>query len=228
VIVWEKISGPFRDFGLAAGALYAIDRVISGVSPKLRLHVYDLVVQPIARKPLVPDRVARQLEIRVIEPGDPELALMPVRPEVMQARLAQKAVCLGAFKKGALVGYMWFCSGRYEEDEVRCTYVLGHPGESVFDFDFYLFPEHRMGFAFAILWNGANEFLGRRGIRHTFSRMTRFNLQSRRAHQRLGLKIVGRALFLQAWALEVMVATLFPFLHVSMSKAGRVRLTLAK
>ena len=225
-MVWEKIRGPFREFGLVAGALYAIDRVISGISPNLRLHVYDLVVQPIRQKPLVPDRIAKQLEIRLIEPGDSELALMPVRPEVMQARLAQKAVCLGAFKKGILVGYMWFCSGRYDEDEVRCTYVLGRPGESVFDFDFYLFPEHRMGFGFAILWNGANELLGRRGIRYTFSRMTRFNLASRRAHQHLGLRVVGRALFLRAWVLEVMVATLFPYFHVSITRAGRAHLTL--
>ena len=222
----RKISGPFREFGYAAGLFYAIDRVLSSLSPRLRLYVYELMVQPITNKPLLPVALDKQLEIREIKAADPEMALMPVRPEVMQARLAQNAVCLGAFRKGVLIGYMWFCNQTYDEDEVRCTFVLGRARESVFDFDFYLFPEHRMGLGFVGLWNGANEFLSRRGIHYTFSRLTRFNVASRRAHQHLGWKVVGRALFLRAWRLEIMAATLFPFVNVSMTKAGRVRLVL--
>jgi len=222
----RKISGPFREFGPAAGLLYAIDRVLSSLSPGLRLYVYELMAQPITNKPLLPVALDKQLEIREIKAADPEMALMPVRPEVMQARLAQNAVCLGAFRKGVLIGYMWFCTQTYDEDEVRCTFVLGRARESVFDFDFYLFPEHRMGLGFVGLWNGANEFLSRQGIHYTFSRLTRFNVASRRAHQHLGWKVVGRALFLRAWRLEVMVATLFPFVNVSMTEAGRVRLVL--
>ena len=222
----QKISGPFREFGPAAGLLYAIDRVLSILSPGLRLYFYELMVQPITDKPLLPGAFAKQLEIREIKAGDPELALMPVRPDAMQDRFTQNAVCLGAFRKDALIGYMWFCARTYNEDEVRCTYALGRERESVFDFDFYLFPEHRMGLGFVGLWNGANEFLNRRGIRYTFSRLTRFNLTSRRAHQHFGWKRVGRALFLRVWRLQVVVATLSPFVHVSMTRAGRVRLIL--
>jgi len=36
-----------------------------------------------------------------------------------EERLAQNAICLGAFAKGAMIGYMWFCSRSYDEDEVR-------------------------------------------------------------------------------------------------------------
>ena len=97
---------------------------------------------------------------------------------------------------------------------------------SVFDFDFYLFPEHRMGLAFAALWNGANAFLSRNGIRYTFSRLTRFNVASRRAHQHLGWKLVGRALFLQLGRFEMMLATLAQFVTFSVAAAQRVRLTL--
>ena len=69
--------------------------------------------------------------------------------------------------------------------------------DSVFDFDFYIYPEHRMGLAFVALWNGANAFLSSRGIRFpTFSRLTRFNT-ARIAHRHFGWKHVGRALFLQ-------------------------------
>lgn len=224
--IWRKIFGPFREFGPVAGLLYGIDRVLSNLSPRLHLHVYDLMVQPIVDKPLLPGRFNKQLEIREIKAGDPEIAVMPVRPEVMQARLAQNAICLGAFSKGTFIGYMWFCNKTYDEDEVRCTYLLGPVQESVFDFDFYLFPEYRMGLGFAGLWNGANQLLRSRGIRYTFSRLTRFNVASRRAHQHLGWKVVGRAVFLQAWELEVMLATISPYFHVSIAKDSRVRLTL--
>jgi hypothetical protein len=221
----RRIVSPFREFGVLAGLLYVIDRTLSRLSPRARLHVYEMMVQPITDKPLL----ARfsQLEIRRIEATDPEIALMPVRPEVLRARLEQKATCLGAFKKSKLIGYMWYCNDSYDEDEVRCTYVLAAAEQSVFDFDFFLFPEHRMGIGFVALWNGANQQLHRQGIRYTFSRLTRFNVASRRAHRHLGWKVAGRVLFLQLGPLEVMAATLFPYLHVSMTRRVRVTLTPA-
>lgn len=222
----RRIAGPFREFGFFAGLLYAIDRVLSGLSPRLHLYVYEFMVQRVTDTPLVPGRSMKQFEIREIKAGDPELALMPVRTDVMQARMAQDASCLGAYKNGALIGYMWFCARAYDEDEVRCTYVLDSVRESVFDFDFYLFPAHRMGLGFVNLWNGANEFLNRRGIQYTYSRMTRFNAASRRAHLRLGARVIGRALFLQMWQVEVMLATLFPYVHLSVGRGGRARLVL--
>ena len=41
----------------------------------------------------------QSLEIREIGHEDPEIARMPVRPEVMASRIRQNATCLGAFKK---------------------------------------------------------------------------------------------------------------------------------
>jgi hypothetical protein len=224
--MWSRLAGPFREFGLAAGLLYSIDRMLCSISPRMHLYVYELTVQPIRSDPLLPGRPNKQVEIREIKAGDAEIAAMPVRPEIMRARLAQHAICLGAFRKGALIGYMWFCFDAYDEDEVRCRYVLGRPNESVFDYDFYIFPEHRMGLGFVALWAGANEFLHRLGIRYTFSRLTRFNVASRRAHRHLGGKLIGRVLFLQAWRLEIMLATLFPYVHAAIATKRRVRLTL--
>ena len=184
------------------------------------------MVQPITDRALLPRNLRTQLEVREIRAGDPELGMMPVRPDVMAARLRQNGTCLGAFKDDQFVGYMWFCSQQYEEDEVRCTYVLGQADQSVFDFDFYIFPEHRMGLAFASLWHGANKFLGQQGIRYTFSRLTRFNVASRRAHRHLGWRLVGRALFLQLGRFEMMLATIAPYVSTSLATSRRVRLTL--
>jgi hypothetical protein len=222
----QRLTDPFKEYGFLAGLVYSIDRIFLRLTPALRLYFYELMVQPILDKPLLPERLAKHLEIREIKRGDPEVELMPARPEIKESRFKQNAICLGAFNKGQFVGYIWFCFNAYEEDEVRCTFVLTPPGESVFDFDLYIFPEHRMGLGFVGIWNGANRFLRSRGIKFSFSRLTRFNLASRRAHQHLGWKRVGSAVFLQAWRVEFMMATIFPYVHVSMGKSGQVRLRL--
>jgi hypothetical protein len=221
-----KIRGVFRQFGVAVGLLYAIDRFFQRLSSNLRLYAYEFMVQPIHTKPLVPARFTKSLEIREIKRGDPEVELMPARADIKQSRFDQNAVCLGAFQNGQFIAYMWFCFRMYEEDEVRCTYVVTPESQAVFDFDLYIFPEHRLSLAFIGLWNGANRYLAERGIRYTFSRLTRFNVGSRRAHDHLGWKRVGRAVFVQAWGIEVMMATVFPYLHLSLGTANRVRVKL--
>ena len=225
--MWKRLCGPFKEYGPGAGALYAIDRVMQALSPHLRLFVYELMVQPVSDQPLLPARLSKSLEVREIRRGDPDVVLMPARPEIKQSRFDQGARCLGAYRNGQLVGYMWFCPERYEEDEVRCTYLLSPAARSVFDFDLYIYPEHRMGLAFIGIWNGANEHLRRRGVDFTFSRVTRFNLASRRAHAHLGAKRIGMAVFLRAWTLEMMLATVRPFLWISWRAGKRVGLRLA-
>lgn len=225
--MWSLIAGPFKEFGALAGALYVIDRVLRHISPRLGLCVYELMVQPITGRPLLPPNLVRNLAFVEIGRGHPDLALMPARDDIKALRFEQGARCLGVYRKGKLIGYLWFCSERYEEDEVRCTYQLAETDRSVFDFDLYVLPEHRMGIGFMAIWHGANLFLSELGIRYTFSRLTRFNTASRRAHAHLGWRRVGRALFLQAWSAELMVSTLFPFVALTLGRGQRVRLRLA-
>lgn len=222
----SSLLGVYQEYGLCVGLLYGIDRLFQRLSPNLRLYAYHFMVQPITDKPILPSRLGKYLEMREIKRGDPELELMPARPEIREARFAQNALCLGAFRDGRFIGYMWFCYRAYEEDEVRCTYGVMPEHEAVFDFDMYIFPEHRMGLAFASMWQGASQYLRAKGVKLSFSRLTQFNLPSRRAHDRLGWKRVGSALFLQAGSVEVMAATLRPYLHLSCSKKNRVQLRL--
>jgi hypothetical protein len=100
------------------------------------------------------------------------------------------------------------------------------PATSVFDFDFYVLPQHRLGVGFLGVWHGANETLSAQGVRYTFSRLTRFNTASRRAHAHLGWKRVGSGVFLQAWGVEVMVSTLAPYLAFTFAPQQRVTLRL--
>jgi len=221
-----RLISPFLEFGFFSGLLYGIDRCLQRMSPHLRLYFYELVAQPIGQVPLLPANLSGALEIREIKSGDPEIALMPARPDIKEARFKQNAICLGGFRKGALIGYIWFCFHSYEEDEVRCTFMLPEGNQTVFDFDLYLFPEHRMGLGFAGLWEGANQFLRNRDVKISFSRLTRFNLASRRAHMRLGARRVGRLFVLRAWPIEFMIATVPPYVYLSSADHSRAQVRL--
>lgn len=223
---WARLAGPFREFGAAAGSLYVIDRLLRAVSPRLGLIVYELMVQPVLEKPLLPASMAAHLSYHLIQPGDAEVAQMPARTEIKAQRFARGTQCLGVYLKGKWVGYIWLARDEYLEDEVRCTYALAQPAVSVFDFDLVVLPAHRLGLGFAAVWDAANRHLRDQGIRYSFSRVTRFNLASRRAHARLGCRRLGLAVFLKAGPLECMLASQAPFVAASWREEGRARLVL--
>ncbi|MEP6559024.1 MAG: hypothetical protein ABJB17_11120 [Burkholderiales bacterium] len=222
---WRKAAGPFHEFGLVDGALYAVDRVLR--SPSTGLYVYDLMAQPIGDQPLLMPNRLKNLRFASIGRGHPDIDRMPARTDIKAQRFEQGAECLGAYRNDVLIGFVWFCTPVYEEDEVRCTYRLMRPERAVFDFDMYVFPEYRMGTAFMAVWHGANVLLHKRGIAHTFSRVTRFNLGSRRAHAQLGAVRIGVATFLKLWQLEIMVASVSPWVAVNWQKARRIELQIS-
>ena len=226
IAAWRRLIGPFKEFGLGAGALYALDRVLRSLSPNLAVYVYELMVQPITAKPMLPANLIKNLRFAEIRRGDPAVAEMPARPEIKESRFAQGAICLGAYRKDALLGYIWLCKGRYQEDEVRCDYELAAAEQSVFDFDLYVLPQHRMGIGFMAVWHGANAYLHERGIDYTFSRLTRFNVASRRSHAHFGWRRVGQAVFVKLWRVEAMLSTIFPYLGFTASSGRRLRLRL--
>jgi len=227
LMIWHKISGPFKEFGFIFGALYALDQILRKLSPQFGLFVYEMMVQPISGKPMLTASLTKNLAFIEIGRDHADIGLMPALADIKQSRFDQGAMCLGVYRKAKLIGYIWFCFCRYEEDEVRCTYELTDPIRSVFDFDLYVFPEHRMGIAFTAIWHGANAYLYARGIRFTFSRVTRFNSASRRSHARLGWKCVASVIFLKLHRIELMLANIFPYIALTWSSSQRTRLRLA-
>jgi hypothetical protein len=224
--LWARACSPFREFGAGAGSLYVIDRVLRRVSPSLGLQVYEFMVQPIGTTRLLPPGLSKNLVAEEIGQGHPAVAEMPARADIKQARFEHGARCLGVYRKGQLLGYSWFTRDRYEEDEVRCTYLLEDRAASIFDFDLYVLPQYRLGIGFLGVWHMMNETLAPQGVRYTFSRLTRFNLASRRAHAHLGWKRVGSAVFVQAWRTELMLATMAPWVALTWKPGQRVQLRL--
>ncbi|MGD9597436.1 MAG: N-acetyltransferase family protein [Steroidobacteraceae bacterium] len=185
-------------------------------------------MQPVPERPQseVPGRL-NQLSLRPLTRCDLSGEQIPVAAEVIEARLRQQAVCLGAFRRDELVGYLWYSPRQYLEDEVLCRYALEPAAASVFDFDLYILPKYRMGRAFTGIWYSANEHLRERGVRYTFSRISKFNTASLRAHAHLGCRRIATALFLRAWSLQLMLSGMRPYVHLSFGSARPVELRLA-
>lgn len=156
--------------------------------------------------------------IRQVDAKDPVLLSLPLEQRVLAYRAEQGAICFGAFKEGQIIGCLWLCLASYEEDEVRCRYQPAPPDKTSWDFDVYLRPEHRSGLGFARLWDEANDFLRRRGVAVSWSRISAFNPSSIASHARLGAKVVGNATFLQLGPCQLMMASMPPYVHLSVRK----------
>lgn len=220
-----KIRTVIVELGLWWAALYALDRLCRQVRLPLRVYAYDLVAQPVASEPILRRSPRRPLTLRETRSGDPALREMPLTPEVAKFRFEQGAVCLTLFESATPVGYLWFCFGAYDEDEVRCRYIIEPSESTVWDFDVYLTPEKRAGFAFVRLWDAANAWLCARGRNWTISRISAFNRASIAAHKRVGAQTLGWAVFFCIGSLQVLVSNLAPWLHVSRRSRPRIRLT---
>lgn len=224
--MFRRLVSPFQEFGPLCGFLYAVDRLLSRVSPRLRVLVYELMVQPIPQKPILPASMARKLSSKVLEWGDPDLSSVEAPISVQRARFAQDAMCLATYSDRKLIGYVWLCFERYQEDEARCTFVVNPRGKAVFDFDLVVLPQYRMGLGFAGLWHCTSEYLRGRGVTHSFSRLTRFNIASRRAHGHLGWLKVGQAIVLKLWSVEVIASTIAPYVYISSGSRSRAEFQL--
>jgi len=217
----RKLRTTIDELGVSSAVLYAANRALSRFGTRAGVHHYDLVVQPVRSAPLLPRGLGRSIEVRPIGLDDPALVAMPVPAVVLQNRFAQAAECLGAMRDGRLIGYLWLCCGPYEEDEVRCRFVPGPPGRAAWDFDVYVDPRYRLSPAFACLWDEAHDLLRRRGITHTFSRISRYNVASWRAHSRLEARRVGTAVFVRIGAFQVMASSVRPPVHVAFVRSAR-------
>lgn len=215
--MFQKVTSAVRMFGLLDGLGYLIDQslVRTGVGGYSR---YLLTAQPIPalEKKLRPGKV----EVVELRTGDPRLNDLPLDEQVVAARFAQGAICVAAVSEGRAIACAWFTFGWYNEDMVRCRYVLKPVGRVAWDFDVYVAPEYRMGRTFARLWEGANELLRTLEVTWSMSRISAYNAESLKSHSRLGAKVIGRAAFLSLGPVQISWATVPPYFHISWREGG--------
>lgn len=212
----DAIREKIRRLGLAGALHLFASRVFQRASGgRVRIFRYYLVAQPVR---VVTERRAGRIAVRRIEPSDPVCASFPRRPNVLARRFAAGAICLVAEDAGRFAGYLWLQPGTYDEDEVRCRYVMEPAARCAWDFDVYVHPDFRLGRTFARLWDAAHALLREQGVGWTMSRISAFNPESLRSHRRLGLEHLGTVTFLRAGKAQLMWAARPPWFHVSLDR----------
>ncbi|MPY72011.1 MAG: N-acetyltransferase [Alphaproteobacteria bacterium] len=211
----NKLRTNIAEIGGFNAVLWCIGRGFQRLGVPIRFVRYYFVAQPVPDAPVLGPRRGRTIAVRQMAPGDPAFAQLPLTQDVLDFRFGQNGVCFGAFDaEGRVLGCLWFCFGAYREDEVRCVYRLEPAAAVSWDFDVYVRPEARGGFAFLRLWDDANAYLRSRGVAWSLSRISAFNPGSLAAHARLGARRIGAALFLVVGPLQVSFLKRAPWLHV--------------
>ena len=167
---------------------------------------------------------ATNLSVSEVAPGHRLAAQFPRPPTVIARRYAEGAICLAATTGDRFAGFVWLSLGPYEEDEVRCRFVPLPSDTTAWDFDVYVEPAFRRSRAFGRLWDAANDYLRERNIRWTLSRISAFNAESLRAHSRFGGRRIAWAVYLCGGQMQMMVSSLFPWVHASFAAQSRPEL----
>jgi hypothetical protein len=193
--MWRRVS---------ITTLYAIHRLLERSSAgRARLVPYLFVAQPVAASSKGQLRAEPAFKVSIASSSNPVLEHFPRPKEVIANRYRAGARCYVATVADEFAGFIWICPQAYDEDEVRCRYIM--PSATAWDFDVYVVPKYRLGRTLARLWESVREELRGDGIAWTFSRISLFNEASLRAHRRLGAETVGMAIFLVFGALQIVL-----------------------
>ena len=216
-----KLRSTFETFGFVNGMLYFIDRSLARISyNRIRLFKYYLVIQTVPESPLLSPRRGKSISIRRITAEESEVVDFPRPRHVIESRYKQNGYCLAAFKDHEIVGYLWLNFTAYEEDEVRSRFIPLPQRKAVWDYDVYVKPRYRLSPIFARLWDEANRLLRERKIKWTISRISAFNPGSISSHARMDSIRVGFAVFICVGNAQFMIASVYPYVHISCRKTS--------
>ena len=184
-----------RRVGAVNAALFAVSRALERLTGgRARVVKYYFMAQPVPRDPN-PSARAKGIVVEEVMEGDPRLPLFERPALELARRFAVSSRCFAAWHGETLTGFLWFTDRHYDEDEVRCTFRVIPADRAVWDLDVHVMPRYRLGRTFALLWENAFAAMRSRGVRWTLSRVSAFNADSIRAHQRLGARRTGWAIF---------------------------------
>src|SRR5688572_7645710 len=208
--LWLNLIARFqaclRRLGPADCVLHCMARaahVVSGGVVTIRR--YYLFSQPLAAIPAGPSHRGTSIAVRRLTPTDPAVGRIPRPAPELVGRFAGGSECLLAERGGNVVGFLLLHFGAYDEPEAGVRFIPSPAGSTAWDYDVFVDPEHRAGFAFHRLWSEAAARLRSRGIAHSVSLVWYNNDSSIRSHQRLGAYVVGSGLQIRIarWTLHV-------------------------
>lgn len=221
----NKLLQHFNEFGRLNTFLYFLHRICSKTN---LLHAglikYYIYFQPTYNG--IPISRPQNIDISIITKESPLIHNFPRPSHVIERRYTADNICFGAYNEKEFVGFLWLAEDFYEEDEVRCNYHLRPIGKLCWDYDVYIDPKYRSGFAFAKLWSTAGQYMKEHRKLGTMSRVSVYNSKSIRSHERLGAVRLGTQTFFVMGILQIMASSMPPYLHISVTRSSRVQVTL--
>jgi len=218
-----------RDIGTANAVFYSVSHVLRlASSGRVRLLKYYFTAQRVPDGDVTPPRRGQEIVVSEASPAEIHATLTSRPRSVIDSRLASGCRCLIARKDGELVGFQWLTMQDYPEDEVRCLFHFDPEDKCAWDFDIFVLPNSRLQPVFARLWDACNRILRDAGVRHSMSRINASNGASRRAHERIGARTVGWAMFLCIGSSQLAVFSSRPWFHASISKTSAPVLTVSR
>ncbi len=209
---WQQLTS---QLGLCNALLYVVNHFLSQASIKFAFNKYYFVSQLLRRPPLLPE--GKEQRFAIMEWPAPDVNSHPCpRPmSILADRYSQGAICFAAFRDDEFAACLWYATSEYREvDEVRCSYHLsGRP--LVWDFDVYVAPKFRLSSVFLKLWDEVSAKLVAQGYLYSLSRISAFNAVSLSSHRRMGAETIGWAVFVNIGMLQLTIASLKPFFHLS-------------
>lgn len=160
-------------------------------------HRYAIVSQPRAQLPDMPAGYrVEALDAAALGALAAAGQRIDAPAEVQALRFAAGLTCLGAFnRKDQLTGVIWLGTGRYDEDEVQVRFLL--PEHCCWDTGLWIAPKFRLGRAFAALWAGTGAWMAARGLTHSLSRVSDYNLPAILSHKRMGARTLAHHTFIR-------------------------------
>lgn len=207
-----------HEHGWRVGAALCVHRFLWYLSPRCGLYWYRFYRQPLQVGHCL--RASRLIQYQWMTFYDERLEQLPRPAVTLRERFQQNVQCLAVTKEQELVACAWFGFEKFEEDEVRCMYLL--PSNAVWDFDIFVFPKYRIGRIFFRTWEEASRRLSSKGYTHSFSRISLYNRNSILSHEKLGSLPLGEALFVKLGRSQVMFSSLRPYISVSMAQPPQI------
>ncbi|PIE44164.1 MAG: hypothetical protein CSA50_01795 [Gammaproteobacteria bacterium] len=223
--VLSKIKKNINELGILIAFLYFIDQLLKKLNKKSGLYFYYFYDQKFESKPVREPR-KKVFDFYWIDKVDDMIVDLPRPRSVLNSRFQSGSRCMVAKKVDAneFLGCAWFSYGFYQEDEVNCLYEFTN-SQKVWDYDIYVKPELRMSRLFLRLWQQASKSLYEDGYTSSLSRISAYNLQSIRSHEKLGATKVGWSLFFKVSHFQLMFSSKAPYLSLSYKNHGQPRLT---
>lgn len=211
-----RIGRLVDEVGFVTALLHVAGRALSRLGHGAALHDLVLYTQPVRATPLLPAARGVSIEVRSYSGHQALDAGLPGPP----GRRCNGMHCLAAYREGRLIGFQWVNLGSHQDEMVRARYVPMPEGRSAWSFDLNVDSAHRGGLVFARLTDATWALLRAHGRTEVASAIAASNRGAIGAEERLGGCRLGRAVHVRLGPLQLLVASLPPYLHLSVSDRG--------